>query len=178
MAEPAVAISQAVSPAQIRDVQDLFREYTDWAFTLTADLDDTPPTFEGFEAELASLPGIYGPPTGRLMLATVDGRPAGCIALKSHDAATSELKRLYVRPAFRGQAIGQKLVAALVTEASAEGYRRIVLDSHRAMTAAHRIYEAAGFRRVPAPADFPEQLKPIVVFMEMALDLRAPVVRP
>jgi GNAT superfamily N-acetyltransferase len=175
MAGPVVAISQVVTPAQIRDVQDLFREYTDWAFTLTADLDDTPPTFEGFEAELASLPGIYGPPTGRLLLATIDGRPAGCIAFRGHGAGTCELKRLYVRPGFRGQAIGQKLVAVLLTEGRAEGYGRIVLDSHRSMTAAHRIYEAAGFRRVSAPPDFPEALKPIVVFMELALEQPEPV---
>jgi putative acetyltransferase len=74
-----------------------------------------------------------------------------------------------VRPAFRGQAIGQKLIATLLTEARAEGYVRIVLDSHRSMTAAHGIYEAAGFRRVAAPADFPAALKPLVVFMEIAL---------
>jgi putative acetyltransferase len=166
----AVAVSQVVTPAQIRDVKDLFREYTDWAFTLTAHLDETPRTYEGFEAELASLPGIYAPPAGRVLLATVDGRPVGCIALKGHDAATCEFKRLYVRPDSRGQAIGQKLVAALLTEARAVGYRRIVLDSHRAMTAAHGIYEAAGFRRVATPPDFPEALKPLVVFMEMALE--------
>ena len=172
---PAVSISQAVTPAQIRDVQDLFREYADWAFTLTAHLDETPPTYEGVEEELATLPGIYAPPTGRLLLATVDGRPAGCIALKGSEPGTCELKRLYVRPAFRGQAIGQKLVAALLAAARAEGYRRIVLDSHRAMTTAHRIYEAAGFQRVAAPPDFPEVLKPLVVFMEMALEQREPV---
>lgn len=175
MPEPAIAIAQVVAPAQIRDVQDLFREYTDWAFTLTADLDETPPTYEGFEEELASLPGIYAPPGGRLLLATVDGRPAGCIALKGHGAGTGELKRLYVRPEFRGEAIGRKLVGALLAEARTEGYRRIVLDSHRAMTAAHRIYEAAGFHRVAAPADFPEKLKPVVVFMEMALEQPEPV---
>ncbi len=175
MPNPAVAISQVVAPAQIQSVQDLFREYTDWAFTLTADLDETPPTYEGFEAELASLPGIYAPPAGRLLLATVDGRPAGCIALKGHDGGICELKRLYVRPGFRGQAIGEQLLAALLAEARAEGYLRIVLDSHRSMAAAHRIYEAAGFHRVTAPADFPEQLKPIVVFMEMALEQPEPV---
>lgn len=173
--DPAVAISQAATPAAIRDVQVLFREYTDWSFTLTAGLDETPPTFEGFEEELASLPGIYAPPAGRLLLATVDGQPAGCIALKGHGAGTCELKRLYVRLAFRGRAIGQMLVAALLTEARAEGYVRIVLDSHRSMTAAHGIYEAAGFRRVPAPPDFPQALKPIVVFMEMALHMPEPV---
>lgn len=165
----AVAIAQADTPAAIRDVRSLFREYTDWAFTLTATLDDVPPTFEGFEDELASLPGIYAPPAGRLLLATVDGRPAGCIALKPHDADTSELKRLYVSPAFRGRAIGERLVSALISGARAAGYRRIVLDSHMSMTSAHEIYRRAGFRTVDAPDDFPAVLKPIVVFMEMEL---------
>ena len=126
-----------------------------------------PPTFDGFEEELATLPGIYAPPTGRLLLAAVDGRPAGCVALKGHDGGTGELKRLYVRPTFRGQAIGQRLVRALIAEARAAGYRRLVLDSHISMTRAHEIYLAAGFRKVATPADFPETLKPIVVFMEL-----------
>lgn len=166
----AVAITQADTPAAIRDVQALFREYTDWAFTLTAGLDETPPTYEGFEAELASLPGPYAFPAGSLLLATVDGRPAGCIALKPHDGHVAELKRLYVSPVFRGRAIGPALVGALIAGARSAGYRRIVLDSHEAMTNAHAIYRQAGFRTIEAPADFPAVLKPIVVFMELDLD--------
>ena len=164
-----IAISQVSTPSQIRDVQDLFREYTGWAFRVTADVPDVPPTFDGFEEELAGLPGIYAPPDGRLRLAALDGRPAGCVALRSHGGGVGELKRLYVRPAFRGQAIGQRLVGALIAEARAAGYRRMVLDSHLSMTKAHEIYRAAGFRTIDTPADFPETLKPIVVFMELAL---------
>jgi putative acetyltransferase len=170
-----LAISQVASASEVRDVQDLFREYTAWAFTLTADAVEVPPTFDGFEAELASLPGIFAPPTGCLLLATVDGRAAGCIALKSHDAATAELKRLYVSPTFRGQAIGQRLVAALIAQAREAGYRRIVLDSDLSMTRAHEIYLAGGFRKVPTPEGFPETLKPVVVFMEMDLEAPGPV---
>ena len=165
----AIAIAQAETPAAIRDVQALFREYTDWAFTLTATLAEAPPTFEGFEEELASLPGVYAPPAGRLLLATVDGRAAGCIALKPHDGGIAELKRLYVSPTFRGRAIGERLVEALIAGARTAGYRRIVLDSHVSMTRAHDIYRQAGFRTVDAPDGFPEVLKPIVVFMEMDL---------
>jgi putative acetyltransferase len=162
-----LSIAQVGTPSEIRDVADLFREYTAWAFTLTADSPEVPPTFEGFEAELATLPGIYAPPTGCLLLATVDGGPAGCIALKGHDRETAELKRLYVRPAYRGQAIGQHLMAALIDKARREGYRRIVLDSHISMTKAHEIYMSAGFRKVATPVDFPEALRPVVVFMEL-----------
>lgn len=164
----AVSITQAVTETQIEAVRELVREYTAWAFTLAADSDKAP-TFQGLEAELATLPGVYATPTGRLLLATQDGTPAGCVCLKGHDATTCELKRLYVRPTMRGQNLGQRLVSMLVEEARRSGYRRMVLDSHKSMTKAHELYRAAGFRDVSAPNDFPEELKPIVVFMELDL---------
>ena len=163
-----LVIAQVETPAAIADVSTLIREYTTWAFTLQAGSEEAP-TFVGLEQELATLPGTYAPPSGRLLLALDGDQPAGCIALKGHDATTAELKRLYVRPAFRGRDIGPRLVAALISEARVSGYRRIVLDSHISMTRAHAIYEAAGFRRVSAPADFPDALKPVVVFMDMDL---------
>lgn len=164
-----LTVLQVDSPADIRDVRALLREYTTWACTLTEDADQAP-TFRGLEEELATLPGDYGPPHGRLLLARHNGAAAGCVALKSRDAATGELKRLYVRPLYRGEGIGQQLVAAIITEASRIGYRRIVLDSYWSMKAAHSIYEAAGFHRTEAPGDFPVHLKPVVVFMEIELD--------
>ena len=164
-----LAISQVSTPSEIKSVQELLREYTAWAFTLTAGSDQAP-TFHGLEQELATLPGIYAPPTGCLLLAMQDGQSAGCIALKGHDATTGELKRLYVRPAFRGRNIGRQLVMALIAEARKFGYQRLILDSHISMTKAHEIYMAAGFRKVNTPSDFPEALKPIVVFMELAIE--------
>jgi GNAT superfamily N-acetyltransferase len=165
-----LTISQVKSDTQIGAVQELFREYTAWAFTLTAD-SDRAPTFQGLEEELATLPGIYTPPTGRLLLARYGDEPAGCVCLKGHDATTSELKRLYVRPRFRGLNIGRQLVNRLVEEARRSGYERIVLDSHRSMEKAHALYEGVGFERVGTPADFPEALKPVVVFMECDLSM-------
>jgi len=161
-------ISQVETEGQIAAARKLFREYFDWVFTLAIGPEEAP-TFEALDAELRTLPGIYVPPTGRLLLATEEGQPAGCICLKAHDAATSELKRLYVRPAFRGKNIGWQLVTALVDEARQSGYQRIVLDSHIEMTKAHALYQAAGFQRVEAPDDFPQHLKPTVVFMECDL---------
>jgi putative acetyltransferase len=163
-----LTIGQVSTPAEIASVQAILREYTAWAFTLEA-ASDVAPTFEGLEEELASLPGIYAPPAGRLLLATWDGEPVGSIALKPHDENIAELKRLYVRPSARGHDIGRHLVERLIAEARACGYQRSVLDSYHTMTRAHALYEAAGFRRVPAPDDFPELLKPVVVFMEMDL---------
>ena len=164
-----VDIDQATTPEQIDAVRALMREYTTWAASLDPATDEAP-TFWNLEEELATLPGIYAPPAGRLFLATVDGAPAGHVALRPHDATTGEVKRLYVQPAFRGMAIGQRLVAAAVEAARSIGYGRLVLDSYHTMTTAHAIYRGAGFHDVDAPADFPRHLVPVVVFMEMTLD--------
>jgi GNAT superfamily N-acetyltransferase len=163
-----VTIAQASTPDQIQQVRELLREYTNWAFASTEGSSGAP-TFEGLEEELATLPGVFAPPDGRLLLATLDGAAAGSIALRRHDAATAEVKRLYVRPGFRGHNIGGQLVAAVIAAARETGYRRMVLDSHRTMTSAHALYRGAGFHDVDAPADFPAHLKPIAVFMAMDL---------
>ena len=165
-----LTISQVNSQAEIAAVRELMREYAAWAFTLVPGSEKAPP-WKGFDEELANLPGIYAPPAGRLLLAMQDGQAAGCVCLKAHDAATSELKRLYVRPTFRGQNIGLQLVKMLVEEARQARYQRIVLDSHSSMKKAHAIYQEVGFKLTSAPDDFPEDLKPIVVFM--ACDLSA-----
>jgi putative acetyltransferase len=163
-----LTIAQVSTPAEIASVQAILREFTAWAFELDP-ASDIAPTFEGLERELATLPGVYAPPAGRLLLATWDGEPVGSIALKPHDDTFAEIKRVYVRPSARGHDIGRHLVERLIAEARSIGYQRLVLDSYHTMTRAHALYEAAGFRRVPAPDDFPELLKPVVVFMEMDL---------
>jgi GNAT superfamily N-acetyltransferase len=165
-----LTISQVTSEAEIMAVQELMREYATWAFTIVPGSDEGP-AWEGFNEELATLPGVYAPPTGRLLLAMHDGQLAGCVCLEGHDATTCELKRLYVRPTFRGQNIGQQLVKMLIEDARQSRYQRIVLDSHISMKKAHAIYQEVGFRVVSAPDDFPEDLKPIVVFMECDLSI-------
>jgi GNAT superfamily N-acetyltransferase len=176
MDDASIEISQVATPTDIADAGDLLGEYAAWVLTLTAGMSEVP-TFHGLEDELAALPGIYAPPIGRLLLARLDGRPAGTIALKGHDAETAEIKRLYVRPDCRGHAIGTRLVARVIAEARASDYRRLVLDSHVTMTSAHRIYADAGFRHVDVPDDFPEDLKPIAIFMEADLDGAAEAIR-
>jgi GNAT superfamily N-acetyltransferase len=163
-----LVISQIKSETEIAAVQELVREFFAWALTFDADAGQAP-TFNQLEEELATLPGIYAPPSGRFLLAMQDGQPAGCVALKGHDATTSELKRLYVRSTYRGQRIGWQLVSRLVEEARQIGYERIVLDSHSSMRKAHEIYQALGFKKVKTPDDFPEAYKPFVVFMECDL---------
>lgn len=147
---------------------DLVRRLTDWAISLDPSTKDAP-TFTNLEAELAGLPGVFGPPDGRFLLARENGTPVGCVAFCGHGEATVEVKRMYVDPSQRGKGVGLKLIERLIEEARALGNRRIVLDSYYKMTSAHKIYRGVGFRDVPAPEDFPEDLRDKVVFMEMDL---------
>lgn len=116
--------------------------------------------FESFQTELDQLPGVYGPPAGRLFLALVEGQPAGCVALKQIEPAIGELKRLYVRPAFRGRGLGRRLAQTILSEARALGYRAIRLDTLPSMNAARALYRSLGFKplaqgRPAAGADKP-----------------------
>jgi len=115
------------------------------------------PTDQGWEAELATLPGIYAPPHGRLLLATFDDQPAGCVALKPVNENTGELKRSYVRPELRGHKIGEQLVNAFVAEARICGDHRAVLDSHISMKAAHKIYQRLASNSSTRPLTFPKK---------------------
>ena len=106
---------------------------------------------------------------GSYLLATVDGQPAGCVTLKPVDQNRCELKRLYVRPTFRGHNLGKQLVDAFTQTARTLGFQYAVLDSHKSMTAAHDIYKNSGFKVVKSPPDFPEALKQSVIFMRCVL---------
>lgn len=163
-----LSINQIKSPNQIAATQELMREYLAWFFALVPGTESAP-TFQGWESEIAGLPGIYAPPMGRLLLANYDTQPAGCIALRQVTDQIGELKRMYVRPSFRGKKIGWHLGKRLLDDARAIGYEKVVLDSHISMTQAHKIYEELGFKRVIAPPGFPQELIPMVVFMECRL---------
>lgn len=135
-----IELVPATSAEDIAIVRELFREY---AAGLSIDL-----CFQNFAEELATLPGGYAPPRGRLLLAKVDGKIAGCIALRPMEWETAELKRLYVRPEFRRHGIGKALVAHVLEEARAIGYRTVRLDTLREMHNAIALYTASGFREV------------------------------
>src|SRR5437016_13671437 len=134
-------IVQAVSPGQVAEARALFREY---ASSLGIDL-----CFQGFEQELVSLPGAYAPPRGRLLLATDSGALAGCVALRPLDDSTCEMKRLYVRPEFRGPRAGRRLAGRVVADARSIGYARMRLDTLPAMPEAIAPYRAPGLVRNP-----------------------------
>ena len=105
------------------------------------------PCFQNFDSELASLPGKYAPPRGRLALALVNGEPAGCVALRPVDATRCEAKRLYVRTEFRSRGIGKALLDWVIDEARSVGYKELVGDTMPVMERAIGMYERMGFER-------------------------------
>ena len=135
-----VEVKQAYTTEQIEQVRELFCEYQT---SLEVDLD-----FQGFTEEVAGLPGSYAPPSGRLLLAAVDGIPCGCVALQKITSETCEMKRLYVQPGQRGTGLGRLLVARVLDEARSIGYRGICLDTLPSMTRAQAMYRALGFEEV------------------------------
>ena len=123
--------------ADLDAVRDLFLEYGESLGFNTC--------FGGYEQELVALPGDYSPPRGCLRLARIDGAVAGCIALRPLNAATAEVKRLYVRPGFRRLGIGRRLAEDAIAFARAAGYGRVCLDTLPTMPEARALYASVGF---------------------------------
>jgi putative acetyltransferase len=123
-------------------IRKLFMEYAAW---LGEDL-----CFQGFEGELARFPGDYVAPRGALFIAKSNGEAAGCVALRPLDATTGEVKRLYVRPAYRGTGLGVRLAQQVLDTARSAGYERLVLDTLQKMDSAQRLYRRLGFEPIPA----------------------------
>ena len=142
---PPIDISTADSAAHIDAARALFREYAE---QLGVDLD-----FQDFEPELAGLPGDYAEPRGTLLLAWIDGELAGCCALRPIDdvdyANAAEMKRLYVRKAFRGFGLGRQLAEAILVSAVRLGYDCVLLDTLDDMESARALYEDLGFEEIP-----------------------------
>jgi putative acetyltransferase len=140
----AFSVLPLCSASDLIDARELFLEY---AASLDVDL-----AFQGFEAELAQLPGKYAPPGGELLLARgKDGEPLGCVGLRPLDMpGACEVKRLYVRAAARGTGLGRLLATSIVDLAASRDYREIMLDTLPSMTSAIALYKALGFTPIPA----------------------------
>jgi putative acetyltransferase len=138
--------------------RELFREYQR---SLDIDL-----CFQDFEHELAALPGEYAPPFGRLLLCYDEERLAGCVALRKIDDETCEMKRLFVRPDFRGRQLGKHLAEAVISESRVIGYKKMKLDTLPIMTTAITMYRSLGFKPTP-----PYRHNPVPGALFMELDL-------
>ena len=141
MPRPFIQFTAPDSPEQLAATRQIFSEYAE---QLGIDL-----CFQNFEAELAELPGEYGAPGGALRLALVDGEIAGCCALRGLDSVdypnAAEMKRLYVRKAFRGFGLGRQLAEAVLDAARMAGYRCVLLDTLNDMESARALYAELGF---------------------------------
>src|SRR5579863_9979067 len=152
-------LSQAESPAQLAQARELFLEYAQsLGFSLC---------FQNFDQELASLPGDYAAPAGRLLLASSDSQLAGCVALHKLSSDICEMKRLYLRPAFRGQGLGRILAGRIIAEARQIGYKRMRLDTvELVMKDAVAMYRKIGFKEIDPYCANP---MPGALYMELLL---------
>jgi GNAT superfamily N-acetyltransferase len=151
-----IRLAQATTAPELEAARTLLREYQ---AAIGVDL-----CFQGFEAELAGLPGGYAPPAGRLLLAWDGEVPVGCGALRAIGPGVAELKRMWTRPTHRGRGVARAVAGALLEAARAEGYRSVRLDTLAWMTAARALYASLGFRE--CPAYYPNPL-PGVIYMEL-----------
>jgi putative acetyltransferase len=150
---------QAELPEQIAQIRELFLEY---AKSLGFDL-----CFQNFDEELANLPGDYAPPEGRLLLVSSNTQPAACVALHKITSEICEMKRLYVRPEFRGKGLGRELAEKIISAARQIGYKKLRLDTvEPRMKTAVAMYRQLGFREIP-----PYRPNPIEGALYMELDL-------
>ncbi len=156
---PGLQALQVESPEQIAAIRELFLEYAQsLGFSLC---------FQSFDQELAELPGDYAAPEGRLLLATCEGQSAGCVALHKLDHEICEMKRLYVRPEFRGKGLGKILAERIIGEAHQIGYKQLRLDTvEPLMRTAVKMYRTLGFREIA-----PYRPNPIegALYMEISL---------
>jgi ribosomal protein S18 acetylase RimI-like enzyme len=157
------SLYQAESPAQIAQARELLLEYAQsLGFSLC---------FQNFDKELAELPGDYAPPEGRLLLAEYEGKLAGCVALHKLEPQICEMKRLYLRPQFRGKGLGRVLADRIIAEARQIGYQRMRLDTvEPVMKDALGMYRKIGFREIA-----PYRANPMdgAIYMELVLQSSA-----
>ncbi len=150
---------QAQSPQEIRSARELFAEYASWV--------EISLCFQNFDNEVAELPGGYAPPSGRLFLAVDGEQVMGCVALRKIGEGVGEMKRLYVRPTFRGRGLGRTLTEKLIAEAKQIGYARLRLDTLPGkMDQAIAMYCSFGFQEIA-----PYYKNPVAgaTFMELVL---------
>jgi putative acetyltransferase len=154
------------SPQQLEQIRALFSEYFQWIDQeLKIDMG-----YQKLQQELQALPGYYAPPSGRLLLLQDQLQAVGCIALRPLEDGACELKRMYVRPAYRGQGLGRALGERIISEARRAGYRLMRLDTASVLVNAITLYSSLGFCTVDPYYEVPPEVLLWSVFMEMRLE--------
>jgi len=169
-----LAVTTPQSAPDLDDVRSLMRAFVAWhrqRHRQDIHLIDSYFDALAFAAELATLPGPYAPPQGRLLLARLDGSAVGCVALKNLGDGRCEMKRMFVRVDAQGRGVGRALATAIVNEARAAGYRRMHLDTSIRQSEAQALYRSLGFGPSEPDTTLPKDLRDWLVFM--ALDLAA-----
>ncbi len=165
-------IFEAATAEDYREFGVLIREYAAW---LLRRLKDESWFMEGvlkhqsLDEELKNLALIYGPPKGKVLLANCDGAIAGGVAYRELSPGICEMKRMYLRDAFRGKGLGRKLCEAVIISAQTAGYRLMRLDTSRRLTGAITMYKTFGFHDCEPYRAYPEDLLPHLLFMELPL---------
>jgi len=167
-----IALQVPTTAQQLDHVRSLMRAFIAWHRERHREhlhLIDAYFDAEAFEQELASLPGKYVPPHGQLLFATLDGAPAGCVALREIDSSSCEMKRMFVYPQFHGKGVGYALAEAVIKEARALGYRTMRLDTGIRQDEAKGLYRRMGFKTIEPYYELSEELRSWLVFMELFL---------
>lgn len=167
-----LTILPAITSSQLAQVSSLMRSFVGWLrgrYDQEVWFIDDYFNHQSFESELASLPGEYARPSGRLLLARYRGEPAGCVAMRPLEKQTCEMKRMFVHPDFQGKRIGRRLAETLIEEARKAGYRRIILDTGIRQVEAQRLYHRLGFEKIEPYYEIPEKVKSMLVFMALYL---------
>jgi putative acetyltransferase len=158
-------IIHADSPVHMTQIKILFREYFDWlAKDFGVDM-----SYQHIASELDALPGKYARPLGSMLLAIEEGEPYGCLALRPLEGEICEVKRLYVRPQFRGRGTGKALFSVLIQDARQAGYKTMRLDTAIFLPEAMKLYQTLGFKEIGPYYEVPEVILKITVFMELTL---------
>lgn len=167
-----MVIRRAKSKRDFEAVAQLMQTFIEWHYERHASdrrIIDSYFDPEKFAAELKNLPGEFAPPSGALLVAEEDGRIAGCVALRALNDGTCEMKRMFVRADFHGKGLGNLLGSAIVNEARAIGYHRMMLDTGPAQREAQGLYRKLGFTEVEPYYELPPRLRDWLVFMKLDL---------
>lgn len=167
-----IEILHATHEKQIEQVRQLMRAFVSWQRIRNAeDMELVNEYFNDkiIEEELASLPGKYGLPGGRLLLALFDDQPAGCVALREIDKMNCEMKRMFVCRQFHGKGIALAMAAKLISEAKDIGYKTMWLDTSFRQTEAQSLYQKIGFKKTAPYYELPKKVEDWLVFMALEL---------